>query len=290
MWFVLLTGLLAFPAADEKKLERYPRAELLIEATELAKPAVAQRFRLLDVRTPDQYRAGHIPSALTVDVTKWNQAFLAGADKKLWQERLGSLGIDADTPVVVYADDLRDAARIWWLLRYWGIRDVRLLHGGWQAWQKAGGQVQKTTDPAAGISQPRIAVQPERLSTKEQVLDSLKQKQVQILDVRSTKEYCGEMRTAKRNGAIPGAVHLEWSEVLAPESQRFKPPEELTKLFQAKGIDLNRPAVTYCQSGGRAAVMAFTLELMGAKDVRNYYRSWAEWGNAPDTPIVTPKP
>jgi len=52
---------------------------------------------------------------------------------------------------------------------------------------------------------------------------------------------------------------------------------------------MGETAVTYCQSGGRAAVMAFTLELMGAKDVANYYRSWSEWGNAEDTPIVRPK-
>src|SRR5437762_13823703 len=100
-------------AADAKQAERYPRADLLIEATQLAQPEVAKRYRILDARTAEQYAAGHVPMALPVDPTKWNQAFLSGADQKSWQERLGSLGIDTDTPVVVYADDLRDAARIW---------------------------------------------------------------------------------------------------------------------------------------------------------------------------------
>ena len=54
-------------------------------------------------------------------------------------------------------------------------------------------------------------------------------------------------------------------------------------------IDLNQPAVTYCQGGGRAAVLAFGLELMGAKSVKNYYKSWGEWGNATDTPVEVPK-
>jgi thiosulfate/3-mercaptopyruvate sulfurtransferase len=63
----------------------------------------------------------------------------------------------------------------------------------------------------------------------------------------------------------------------------------LAKLFKDAGIDLARPAVTHCQSGGRASVTVFALELMGAGDVRNYYRSWAEWGNDPDTPIVRPR-
>jgi thiosulfate/3-mercaptopyruvate sulfurtransferase len=63
----------------------------------------------------------------------------------------------------------------------------------------------------------------------------------------------------------------------------------LTKLFRDAGIDPARPATTYCQSGGRAAVLAFVVELMGGKEVRNYYRSWSEWGNADDTPIEKPK-
>ena len=89
--------------------------------------------------------------------------------------------------------------------------------------------------------------------------------------------------------AIPGAVHLEWRELIDPSTHRFKSPDELGKLFKEKNIDLQKPIVTHCQSGGRAAVMAFALELMGAKDVSNYYKSWAEWGNADNTPIVKPK-
>jgi len=86
-----------------------------------------------------------------------------------------------------------------------------------------------------------------------------------------------------------GAKHLEWSDLLDKDTQRFKPADELRKLFKEAGIDLYEPTATHCQSGGRASVMAFGLELMGAKDVSNYYKSWAEWGNADDTLIVTSK-
>src|SRR5439155_20278066 len=112
---------------------------------------------------------------------------------------------------------------------------------------------------------------------------------VQIIDARSESEYCGEANTAKRNGAIPGAIHKEWTEVTEKKTQRFKSPEELSKLFEEAGIDLKKSTVTYCQSGGRAAVMAFRLELIGVKSVHNYYRSWSEWGNAEDTPIEKPR-
>ena len=110
----------------------------------------------------------------------------------------------------------------------------------------------------------------------------------ELADARSEAEHCGDDIKAKRGGAIPGAMHLEWKEALDPATHRFKKPEELARLFQQAGIDLHKPTVTHCQSGGRAAVMAFTLELMGADQVSNYYRSWSEWGNDPDTPVVQP--
>ena len=97
-----------------------------------------------------------------------------------------------------------------------------------------------------------------------------------------------EKRDNKRGGAIPGAKHLEWSDLIDEETQRFKRPEELRRLFDQAGIDLTRPTVSHCNGGGRASVMAFGLELMGAQDVRNYYRGWGEWGNTPGVPVEIP--
>jgi thiosulfate/3-mercaptopyruvate sulfurtransferase len=97
-------------------------------------------------------------------------------------------------------------------------------------------------------------------------------------------------KKAKRSGAIPGARHLEWSDTLDRKTGKFKTAPELAKLFKEAGVDPKKPAVTYCQSGGRAALLAFVVELMGGKEVRNYYRSWSEWGNDPETPIVKPRP
>src|SRR5262249_29978254 len=111
----------------------------------------------------------------------------------------------------------------------------------------------------------------------------------QLIDSRSREEHCGESRTAKRNGTIPGAKHLEWSDTLEPKTGRFKSAAELTKLFRDAGIDPGKPATTYCPPGGGAAVMAFVVELMWGNRVRNYCRSWAEWGNDRETPIVVRK-
>jgi thiosulfate/3-mercaptopyruvate sulfurtransferase len=278
---------LAAVAADSPPVH-YPRADLLIEAADLAKPETATRFRILDARGKGSYKDGHIPGAVWVDHTTWSRTFGDGKDQEAWAERIGALGIKLDTPVAVYDDaSAKDAARIWWILRYWGVRDARLLNGGWKAWQSAGGPATREEPKIAAVD-VTLAPQADRHATKGLMLEAVKDRNLQIIDARSTEEYCGTEETAKRNGAIPGAKHLEWSDALDPKTQRFKSPEELAKLLQSAGIDVSRPSATYCQSGGRAAVMAFTLELMGGKQVRNYYRSWAEWGNAKDTPIIKP--
>jgi thiosulfate/3-mercaptopyruvate sulfurtransferase len=279
--------MLLLAAGADTDAKKYPCAELLIEAGDLAKPQAA--VRILDARGKEKYNAGHVPGAVWVNHATWAKTFGDGQDKKAWARGIGELGIDLDTHVVIYDDNRsKDAARIWWILRYWGVRDVRLLNGGWKAWEATRGKIDKDT-PKIAVVDVKLAAQAKRLATKGQMMEALKDKRLQIVDARSLDEHCGEEKTAMRNGAIPTALHLEWSDAIDKITERFKSPDELAKILKNAGIDPARHSATYCQSGGRAAVMAFTLELMGAKEVRNYYRSWAEWGNDDKTPIVKPK-
>lgn len=264
----------------------YPNPTLLIEPAELAKAPSA--FRVLDVRGRNLFDKGHVPGAVWVDVAAWSKAFNADpADAAGWAKRLGAAGVDPAKPIVVIEDKVNEAARVWWLLRYWDCRDVKLVNGGWRGYVAAGGPV-STTDDKPAPTTPTLKSHRDRLATKGQLLDALKRQPPQIVDARTTGEYCGTADTAGRNGAIPGAVHLEWTEALDPKTKRFKSAKELQALLADRHVDVNKPVVTYCQSGGRAAALAFTLELMGGKQVENYYKSWAEWGNAADTPVVKP--
>src|SRR5206468_2590695 len=130
----------------------------------------------------------------------------------------------------------------------WGVRDVRLLNGGWGGWVKAGGKIEKGENKPAPVT-PNLVAQTGRLATKADVLAALKGKPGQILDARSIGEHCGMVEKAKRSGAIPGAIHLEWSDTLDRKTGRFKSAGELARLFKDAGIDPARPATTYCQSG-----------------------------------------
>ena len=272
--------------------DNYPHPEMLVEPAALSRPDVARQFVIVDARARTQYDEGRIPGAVWADAAAWAKGFKDGSDREGWAARIGALGIGPDSKAVVYDNaSLKDAARIWWILRYWGVEDARLLNGNWIGWKTAGLPVE--TDRPKGPSPARFVAMPrsQRLATMDLLLDSLKDNSLQIVDARSEGEFCGiDKEMNKRGGAIPGAKHLEWIDLIDKITQRFKSPDQLSKLFRDAGIDLERPTAAHCQSGGRASVMAFGMELMGAKAVRNYYASWAQWGNTDDTPIVPGQP
>lgn len=269
----------------------YPRGELLVEPADLGKIDAAKGLVILDARPRAKFEKGHHPLAVWVDHEDWSKAFGKSQDPTDWAKRIGDLGIAKDDRVIVYDDAMqKDAARIWWILRYFGHKDVRLLNGGFKAWTDLDLPVSMKELDHKSKSYTIAAPAPQRFATGEDVLKVLNDKGIQIIDARSEKEFCGEEKLKnKKGGAIPGAMHLEWTEALDKKTHRFKSAKELQEIFRAAGIDVSKRAVTHCQSGGRAAVMAFTLELMGAKEVANYYRGWSEWGNREDTPIVTPE-
>ena len=268
----------------------YPRPELLLEPAELAKPEIAGQFIVLDARGRKAFDENRLPGARWVDAAAWAKAFGAGGNAEAWSSRIGGLGVGRGSKVVVYdANCSKDAARVWWILRYWGLDDVRLLNGGWKGWRAAGLLLEtgksRPPAPATFNAMPRS----KRLASKNRLLSALKDNGLQIVDARSVGEFCGiEKHTNKHGGAIPGAKHLEWIDLLDKKTERFKSADQLRTLFREAGIELERPTATYCQSGGRASVMAFAMELMGANEVCNYHASWAEWGNADDTPKVVP--
>lgn len=276
---VLTLGLLLMGA----DVTEYAKPELLVEPAQLVESGCV----VLDARPADQYAGGHVPGALRVDAAEWAKAFDQGQDVAGWQQRIGALGLTPTSKVVIYDDNLtKDAARVWWILRFWGLDDVRLLNGGWKGWQRAQQEVETKANSPAAITQPELKPIAERLATKEQILASLPAHDLQIVDSRSEAEFCGDEKLKNaRGGAIPGAKHLEWDDLLDAETGRFLPAPELAEVFAKSGVALDKPTATHCQSGGRASVMAFGMELMGAKHVSNYYRSWHEWGNAADTPV-----
>ncbi|MGH9330742.1 MAG: sulfurtransferase, partial [Vicinamibacterales bacterium] len=199
--------------------------------------------------------------------------------------------------VVVYDDTSgMRAARAFWFLEYFGHPDARVLDGGFTAWQRGGLPIETQTEggqasPArqgASKDWPEHApTHADRLATWRDVKDRIAKTDAVILDTRSDAEYYAEIARAKRAGAVPGAVHVEWTRNL-DESGAFKPAAELRALYEQAGVTPDREVITYCQGGYRAAHSYLALRLLGYPRVRNYIGSWKEWGDREELPIEVP--
>ncbi|MFO0926888.1 MAG: rhodanese-like domain-containing protein [Gemmataceae bacterium] len=137
----------AMVAADPVGAAKVAKPEMLAQAAALVKAGPSNRLVYLDARSRADYLAGHIPGARWVDLDAWSKAVNNGDDRKAWEARIGGVGVDAGTAVVVYgASKPLESARLWWILRYWGVKDVRLLDGGFASWQAAGGKTGRTAE------------------------------------------------------------------------------------------------------------------------------------------------
>ncbi len=164
---------------------------------------------------------------------------------------------------------------------------MRLLDGGFGAWSRAGLPVTRDAD-AAPKSDWTGARQERRLATWRDVKEALTRDDAVIVDARTDGEYCGTTVRAKRGGAIPGAVHIEWTRNLTPDGD-FKPAAELRRMYEDAGVTPDREVIAYCQGGYRAAHAYLALRLLGYPRVRNYVGSWKEWGDRTELPIEIPK-
>lgn len=249
----------------------YARPELLVEPVELA-----ERLRDVGDERPVVLHATSsrqgLPGAVWIDVRDWKSAFGDGADAAGWSERIGALGIGPETRVVVYDEgSVTNAARVWWILRYWGV-DAALLNGGLRAWAAderplVGEDGFAKPEPAGFVATP----QPDRLRTTEEMLALVSGGAERILDTRSDREVGSLGKLSDET------EHCEWLRLLDPRTSRFLPADELAATLDLDGEGDARPVVTYCRSGGRASVTAFALELMGVERVANYYGSWNAW-------------
>ena len=274
----------------------YKNAQLLVSPAELSSIVEGRRAGpaplVLDLRPPDAYTGGHIPTAHHLDL--WGVSLTdtdpAPLDAFMWmiEHVLAVHGVEASTPVIVYDDQsgIR-AARAFWFFEYFGHPSVRLLDGGFRAWTAAGLTVTGEASPTKQ-SEWTGTREASTLATWREVRDAIGRRDAVILDTRSDGEYCGTVVRARRGGAVPGAVHIEWTRNLTPNGD-FKPAAELRAMYEAVGVTPDREVVTYCQGGYRAAHSYLALRLLGYPRVRMYVGSWKEWGDREELPIEVPR-
>jgi thiosulfate/3-mercaptopyruvate sulfurtransferase len=248
----------------------------------------------------DDYLAGHLPGARFVDL----DTELAGPvgpgtgrhplpDVAAFQAAMRAAGVDDGTPVVVYdAADSTAAARAWWLLRYFGHRDVRVLDGGYAAWRAAGLPVSDSPEPAGAGD---FTAEPGQLPTLGAAEAGRLAGTGILLDARAGARYRGEVEPIDPvAGHIPGAISAPTIENVA-EDGRFHPAGDLAARFAAQGVRPPDPSAgpgpvqpevgVYCGSGVTAAhqILALTIARIPAA---LYVGSWSEWITDPGRPVA----
>jgi thiosulfate/3-mercaptopyruvate sulfurtransferase len=286
--------------------------DVLITAAELAELARAgNRPELLDVRWQlggppglDEYRAGHIPGAVFVNLDS-ELAAPAGPDVgrhplpsiEDLQAAARSWGLRNGEPVVVYDDNGNQAAaRAWWLLRWAGLSDVRLLDGGLAAWRAAGLPLATGDETAApgDVDLLVSAAGPAARSGSAGGLTIDADGAVELveaggllLDARSAERFRGDIASIDpKPGHIPGAVSAPTGENLTDQGT-FRPATELSARFEALGVKPGRSVGVYCGSGVTAAHEIAALAIAGIDDVVLYPGSYSQWATQPDRPVAT---
>ena len=269
----------------------YANPHLLWSVDELKARLSDPKLVLVDMRPPEAYSNAHIPGARSFDIFGISliDTRPEPLNAFLWiiEHLIQAKGINNDSTVVAY-DDIAGmrSARLFWFLEFFGHDDVHLLNGGFNAWQAAGLSVtHDATISKAGDF--KMKQRPDRLATVDRVLSRLNTPSAVIVDTRSDDEYTGKLVRAKRGGAIPGAVHLEWTRNLDAKGF-FKSADELKKMYSENGITPEKEVIPHCQGAYRSAHTYLALRLIGYPNVRNYLGSWGEWGNREDLPIEHP--
>lgn len=250
----------------------------LVNATDL--PGLGP-LRLIYVPAGDERPEGllSVPIEDWIDRAKRSQSGFD--DLAFWRRELEALGVGPDAVSVVLDDGrMTEAARVWFILQYFGL-PATVLNGGLAALSAIPPQVSPSLaplrlDPGAG----RVGLR-DRESLKGELSG------VQIFDARSAAEFRGEdLKGNSRGGHLPGAAHVAHDDLL--DGTHLRTASEIAQLLDAAGIDGSKPIVSHCNGGGRAALAALAAVVAGRDNVHVYYLSFADWAADQSCPVRQP--
>ncbi len=281
----------------EPQFSSYAHPEVLVSTEWLAEHLDDPKVRIVESDEDIMlFEIGHIPGAVNLDwhTDLQDQVKRDFVDKSAFEALLEERGITNDTTVVFYGDRNNwYATYAFWLFRYYGHEDARVLDGGRVKWEAEGRPYTRQPSVHPRGSYTAKDHDPTIRAFRDDVLRQVESGQPSLIDVRSPQEYTGELlhaigypqEGAQRAGHVAGAKNIPWGKA-AQDDGTFKPVEELRTIYAGEGMTPDKEIIAYCRIGERSSHTWFVLTyLLGYQNVRNYDGSWTEWGSLVNAPI-----
>lgn len=275
----------------------YSNKDVLVETEWLEQNADDPNLAIIEVdEDVTAYEKGHIPNAIALnwidDLQDRPSRDFVSSDQLA--KLLGEKGVSSEQTIVLYGGNNNwFATYAYWLFKYRGVDNVKLLNGGRKKWELESRLLTQDEPNRSATSFQIGAEKPEYRIFRDDVIARAKEGGKSWIDVRSPEEFRGELlapphlpqEQAQVPGHIPGAANVTWSKA-AKEDGTFKSADELKALYDAEGITGDSEVVTYCRIGERSSHSWFVLkELLGYEDIKNYDGSWTEYGSLVGVPI-----
>lgn len=246
VWMCLVGCRGAVPV--EQELVGYANPELIV-ATEWLAGRSGAEVAIVDARSVDDYTQGHIPGAVSIPRNDTfdpdSQLRVVGRSSQI-AALMGRQGIDENVHVVVYDDGLSTmAARVFWVLEYYGHPRVSVLDGGFTKWKAESREV-SIEAPAPTLAVFTARAREDSLSTRTEIVSDLDKTEIVMLDSRAPAEYSGDTLHSERGGHIPDAVNIEWTQNYDEgNTPVFKSAAELKAMYAAQGVTKDKRVHAY---------------------------------------------
>jgi len=277
----------------------YAHPEVLVDTEWVANnpPNDTRKIVEVDYDPESSYRQGHINGASLIwwkrDVNHPITRDIV--NKEQFEKLMSKNGIAPDTEVILYGDfNNWFAAFVFWVFKYYGHKNIKIMNGGRKKWELENRDYTKDEPQISESSYSAQTADESLRAYLEDVRSALDKSDTTLVDVRSPKEFTGEitappeypMEHAQRGGHIPGANNITWATAVNDADGTFKTVEELKNNYEPKGVTPDKNVICYCRIGERSSHSWFVLKyLLGYPNVVNYDGSWTEWGNMIKNPI-----